>query len=227
MCSQLTKAWLVTFALGTELLLLLMICAWMLRAVSPETVAFNITATEMPARRSAELERSLVQAQDREGRLRVELVRLQTEVAARRAACTPALPADRWQRKDLDLLTGCWLLGHEVGAVRGNPGDPNREENCTTRTGRICFDGKSGGQREQIMDCPISGRAICKAPISVKFNEDGTLATTQPYVQCEGAQAQWLAYSLKCERIDDSTAVCHSSGFPGFPPRDYEFRREP
>ncbi len=224
-----TKAWLGAFLIGTELLLLLLMGAWMLRTFSPGVHALTFSVVESPAASvapSTELATSLLRARDGERQLRAQLAALQ-DVLAKKSADCPALPADRWNRKELDLLTGCWLLGHEVAAVRGNPGEPGREENCTTRTGRICFDGRGGGQREQIMDCPISGRAICKAPISVKFNDDGMLETAQPRVACDRPMVFWLPYSLKCDRRDDATAICHSNGFPGFPPRDYEFRREP
>lgn len=221
------KTWLGAFLIGIELLLLLLIGAWLLRSFSPGVHAFTFSVVERPA--ATELATSLLRAWDSERQLRAQLAALQDDLTKKSADCAaaPALPADRWNRKDLDLLAGCWLLGHEVGAVRGDLGRPEREENCTTRTGRICFDGKGSGQREQIMDCPISGRSTCKAPISVKFNDDGTLGTTQPRVECEGPPTFWLPYSLRCERRDDTTAICHSNGFPGYPPREYEFRREP
>lgn len=240
------RLWLATLLFGVELLLLLLAGAWVLRVVTPGVHAVNLSTVEPPRPEAIppssdptmELKASLQDALDSEGQLQAELTALQADLTGKIAACEmaearkpPSLPADRWKGKDLELLTGCWLLGHEVDAVvrstDGSTGDETGHENCKTRTGRICFDGKGGGRREQTIDCPIRGRITCTARIEAKFNADGTLGTTQPRVKCDKPSVDWLPYTLRCQRLNDTEATCQSNGFPGFPPRVYEFRRAP
>lgn len=238
------RLWLATLLFGVELLLLLLAGAWILRVVTPGVQAVNLSTIEpprletnpLPPDQTIELKASLKDVQDSEGKLQAELTALQAELTNARAACAtaearslPSLPADRWNAKDLELLKGCWLLGHEVDAlVRSTDPTTGKEtdlEKCRTKTGKICFDGKGGGQREQTMDCPIRGRIVCRARIDAKFDADGTLVTTQPRVQCNSTLVQWSPYTLRCQRLNDTEASCQSNGFPGLPPRVYEFRR--
>lgn len=140
----------------------------------------------------------------------------------------PSLPADRWEKKDLTLLKGCWVLGREAPSMRGKLGAPDRENNCTRKAGRICFDANGAGQNESTTVCPISGSLYCIAPVTAKFGNDGTFKATQPRVQCQGP-GYWVEGELSCRRIDDNHAICRSSenlehGFPSF---EYEFRRAP
>ncbi|MDB5489933.1 MAG: hypothetical protein JWQ58_3648 [Reyranella sp.] len=238
------RLWLATLLFGVELLLLLLAGAWVLRVVMPGVHAVNFSTIEpprlettpLPSNPTIELKASLQDALNSERQLQAELIALEADLAGKTAACEmaaarkpPPLPADRWNAKDLDLLKGCWLLGREVdGLVRSidaTTGVETDVENCKTRTGRICFDGKGGGQREQTMDCPVRGRIVCRARIDAKFNADGTLGTTQPRVQCDNTSVQWSPYTLRCQRLNDTEASCQSNGFPGLPPRVYEFRR--
>jgi hypothetical protein len=238
------RLWLATLLFGVELLLLLLAGAWILRVVTPGVQAVNFSTVEpplleaapLPADPTIELKASLQDALNSERQLRAEFTTLQADLMWKTGACEiaaaskpPALPADRWKGKDLELLQGCWLLGHEVDAVirsiDATTGVETNLENCKTKTGRICFDGKGGGQREQTMDCPIRGRIVCRARIEAKFNADGTLGTTQPRVQCGTSSVQWSPYTLRCQRLNDTEASCQSNGFPGLPPRVYEFRR--
>jgi hypothetical protein len=225
---------------GLLLVVLILMAAWMLRTCTPVDATLDIAILETPAPPAAEppadmtpaLRASLDQEAADGRRLAARLAEQQAELERKLAACTqrqatpaPPLPADRWARRDLSLLEGCWELGRAVGAVRGDLGQPVREENCTRTTGRICFDGKGAGHHELTVTCPISGSFHCSAPIGARFERDGTLRTTQPRVLCSDALTRWLPYEHACHRIDDSHAVCRSSSFPGFPSRELEFRR--
>src|SRR5262249_54430075 len=53
----------------------------------------------------------------------------------------PPLPADRWAKKDISLLKGCWKLGEDAPSVIG--GEP-----CTTTAGTLCFDDQGHGQHQ-------------------------------------------------------------------------------
>ena len=138
----------------------------------------------------------------------------------------PPLPVDRWANKDLSVLQGCWNLGREAPTVVANRG---REE-CTTKVGRICFDANGHGQREQTISCPSAGTMFCRAPVTGRFEADGTFRTTQDDVTCQGGVgSKWLGRTLACRRVDDASASCRDSGRPelGFPAQDQEFRRGP
>ena len=138
-----------------------------------------------------------------------------------------ALPIDRWANKDLGVLQGCWNLGREASAVVASRAG---REDCTTKVGRICFDANGHGQREQTISCPRAGTMFCRAPVTGRFEADGTFRTTQRDVSCQGgSRSAWLGRTLSCQRVDDAHASCRDSGRPelGFPAQDQEFRRAP
>ena len=138
------------------------------------------------------------------------------------------LPVDRWANKDLTVLQGCWNLGRDAPTVMATSGFTRRQEDCTAKAGRICFDAKGHGEREQTVSCPSSGTMTCRAPVTGQFGADGTFGTTQPDVTCTGAStARWVGRTLSCRRVDDAHASCRDSGRPdlGFPAQDQEFRR--
>lgn len=139
----------------------------------------------------------------------------------------PPLPAERWAKKDIGVLKGCWNLGRDAPSVLKVS---DRTEQCISKAGRICFDGEGRGEREQIDVCPESGRSFCKAPITAQFGNDGTFKTVQEEVGCDGGPgSRWLGRSLTCRRIDDNRAMCWDSGNAarGIPGVDLEFRRAP
>jgi hypothetical protein len=207
-------------------------------------------APPAPADPTPVLKASLEQAAADGASLTAQRAKLEAELKDKLAACRPAnppqieppkveapkpappvaaapLPAERWAKKDLALLEGCWVLGHPVAAVRGDVGMTIREENCTRTAGRICFDGHGVGQHEMDTTCPRAGSYHCVAPIQARFGDDGAVHTTQPRVFCSDASTNWLPYEHTCRRISDSLAICRSSSFQGFPSRELEFRRAP
>lgn len=132
----------------------------------------------------------------------------------------PPLPADRWARKDLGMLQGCWRLGQDT---QGSIGMAGRSEMCAVKAGRICFGANGSGERRSTAVCPATGTITCAAPITARFGNDNTLGTTQPAVQCRPGQANWTGppNSLTCRRVSDTLAVCRDRlNF------EYEFRRE-
>jgi hypothetical protein len=129
------------------------------------------------------------------------------------------LPADRWAKKDLSLLEGCWTLGHETQSLMG--GDGGRTETCIVKAGRICFNKSGQGQREMDEICPSYGKIQCRAPVTASFGGEGNLHTTQPEAPCRPTST-WMSEAnyLTCRRQSDTLAVCKDG--KGF---DYEFRR--
>jgi len=216
------------------LLLLLLIAAWLLRAVPPVAPALILSATEMPAQEPAErradptpmLRRSLDGARADERKLRAWLAARQDELQRQTAQCKPAepsLPAQRWSRGDLATLKGCWVLGRDVPMTHSFA--DGRRERVTIKAGRICFDEQGGGVHEQVTIGPTS-RWDCKAPMTAKFWSNGTLVASQPDVICEGEPlVKWTATRLTCQRVDDEMALCQAVDKSGR--TQVEFRRAP
>jgi hypothetical protein len=133
----------------------------------------------------------------------------------------PDIPEDRWAKKDLSLLKGCWRLGRDAntnlslpngGVVRG-----------LDRAGRICFGDNGQGTREKTSEFPGQPAIRCRAPITARFANDGTLRTTQPRVTCSPSQFFWTDRPnyLTCRRISDTVALCRDTLGS-----EHEFRRE-
>lgn len=219
--------------------------AWLLRAIAPAEPSTNVTILvtppppflPAPADPTPTLNASLVAAHAETERLMAQLSALGEEFRRKVEQCktigssrpSPPLPADRWSKKDLGLLQGCWTLGREAAAVRGQI-DKLTRENCTSKAGRICFDASGRGRREQTMSCPSAGTIFCTAPVTAQFGPDGSFTASQPDVDCQrGAPTKWNGRTLSCRRIDDQRASCRDSGRPelGIPAQEQEFRRAP
>lgn len=239
--------WLAALLMGALFVLVLLIASWLLRTCVPAEPAMHVAALDAPAppapptppdptpALTAALE--LAAADGR--KLAAELAAIEAELRARLAHCKrpeppkpreppkppvtqapPPLPADRWARKDLGMLQGCWRLGQDT---EGTIGFGGRSQRCSVRAGRICFGADGGGERRTTAVCPGTGTITCAAPITARFGNDSTLGTTQPPVRCTPGQASWNGppNSLTCRRVSDTLALCRDGlGF------EYEFRRE-
>jgi len=135
----------------------------------------------------------------------------------------PDLPADRWDKKDLGMLKGCWVLGHPVPSELRLPN--GSVEDCTDLAGTLCFDANGRGRHEVKSTCTRSAAHSCVASVSMHFASDGKLVGTQPQGRCPGVNADWYAESLVCTRVDDKTANCKVKDQGG--ESDEEFRRAP
>lgn len=186
---------------------------------------------------------------EREMALRRQIVAIKLEIASRELACAIVpppplpplelpqetgqpkpqqvaelkpkedLPQDKWDRKDVGVLEGCWQLGRDsrTTVTRGS-----RTEQCVNRTGRICFDGRGSGVREETTDCPTLGRNIdCGVKVAGSFDGKGLLQVAQPDVHCkDGTLWDGRNSSLTCRRVNERLAICRD--LLGF---EHEFRR--
>lgn len=236
--------WLAVLLFGILLILLTLILAWGLRVVTPGVASVQISIFEAsvpvvrgPSHTTQLLRSSFAELRADRDRLTEQLVALGRELERLSQQCPPvasanpltALPADRWTNKDLGILEGCWQLGRDTSSVRGEPGNPAREA-CTSKVGRICFDGNGNGKREQAFNCQFVGTIFCVAPITAQFGADGSFRTVQPDVTCErGALTTWYTRTLTCRRVSDDHAVClETDGRElGLPAQEQEFRRAP
>lgn len=125
----------------------------------------------------------------------------------------PTLPADRWNQKDLSLLKGCWVLGHDAGANRGAIGSPEREDHCINKAERWCFNANGVGQAESTVICPKAGVIYCKGPMTARFGSDATLsAITSAVPLCQRGLLSKRHYaSYSCRRVDDTRAMCRKT----------------
>ncbi|MEA2853422.1 MAG: hypothetical protein QOE02_3441 [Rhodospirillaceae bacterium] len=226
--------WWAALLFGLMLALLLMIAAWLLRAVVPIPPTVTLSATETPAAGRAEwmvdplpaLRTSLDHVRADEWKLEAELAARQEDLRKQTEQCKPAqpsLPAERWSKGDLATLKGCWVLGRDVPMTHSFA--DGRRERVTIKAGRICFDDHGGGLHEQVTIGPTA-KWDCKAPMTAKFWSNGTLVTNQPDVICEGEPpVRWAATQLTCQRLNDEMALCQAVDKSGR--TQVEFRREP
>ena len=186
--------WLAALLLGLMLVLLVLITSWFLRAFAPGDPSLKVTMLETAAPPAAQpppditpaLSASLDQTMADGKALAGELASLQAEFKSKAASCEPPpFQADRWAKKDLSILKGCWVLGHDARGVRGDIGSPEREDNGTTKAARMCFDSNGQGKIEYTTVFPIAGTIYCASPITAQFANDGTFATTSLPTQCQ------------------------------------------
>jgi hypothetical protein len=230
------SAWPGALLFGLMFALLVLIASWLLRSCAPVDAAVNVSTIEtqaLPAPppapdRTGLLAASLGDVEANGKTLRLELAALQDDLRKKAERCKPAAPppplaADRWEKKDLGLLKGCWQLGRDA-AVSHRFGN-GRTERATAKAGQICFGDNGSGSHEQTM-VDSNGTWQCKAPVTARFADDGTLVASQPTGTCAGSPpANWAAMELSCRRVSDTTAMCHGEDKTGR--IDLEFRRAP
>jgi hypothetical protein len=230
------SAWPAALLVGLMLVLLVLIGSWLLRACTPVDAALNVSTLETqgaPALPPAPdptgaLKASLGDTEANGKTLRIELAALQDDLKKKVEQCKPAAPppplaADRWDKKDLSLLKGCWQLGRDAAVSHHFASGSMRR--ATAKAGRICFGEDGTGSHEQTIVDP-GGTWHCKSPITANFTGNGTLTTNQPTGVCEGSPpAYWAAMQLACRRVNDTTALCQGSDKDGHV--DLEFRRAP
>jgi hypothetical protein len=229
-----SSAWLGTLFAGLMLVLLILIASWLLRACAPVDVAMNVSTLEVKVTASPPslpsptdlLQASLVGVEADGKNLSIQLVALQDDLKNKAEQCKPAgaaLAAERWNKKDLGLLKGCWQLGRDAPIAHHFANGPS--ERATAKAGQICFGNDGTGSHEQTM-VDSKGTWHCKAPITARFADDGTLEASQPTGACDGTPpAEWAALRLNCRRTSDTTALCR--GADGDGRINLEFRRAP
>jgi hypothetical protein len=225
--------WWAALLFGTLLLLVLMMAAWLLRVGVPVEPKVNLSLRDAPAAPlppappdpTAVLKASLEDVMADQKTLASVRAALEQELATRAGQCKPAAAAlvdRRWDQRDLDALKGCWVLGHDVPMIHSF-GD-GRSERVTVKAGRICFDDKGSGLHEQ-RTVGAASEWKCKAPVTARFWNNGTLAASQPAVMCDGIPpARWVATTMTCRQINSAMAICQVTDKSGR--NQVEFRRE-
>jgi hypothetical protein len=149
-----------------------------------------------------------------------ELARLRQALGQARAACplpdppriaappappappppVASLPADRWDRRDLGMLEGCWNRETNMSTVDNRTGQVNRVTRWVT-----CFDRQGNGRQE----VTYANGATCSGPVRAEFLPSGRLAIndTAP-CGAGGRGVQIPPVQYDCQRIDDTLAIC-------------------
>ncbi len=224
--------WLFWLLAALFAILILMAASWVLRQIMPVEPDLRVTVLPAPPPPPPpeydplpDLRRELEAARDEEGKLRPTLASLRDELARRLAQCKPVepdkppdLPEDRWNKRDLAILDGCWQLGEPTPATLDN-----RDGSVKGRytAGRLCFDGSGRGTYEITGEFPGHPTLHCKGPVTAVFQPDGKIRVHKPESTCGDGRTRWRITTYTCRRVSDNTAMCASPGG-----REDEFRRE-
>ncbi len=107
------------------------------------------------------------------------------------------LPQDRWDRRDLTMLEGCWGLYTTV-IVHNEDGTLLSK----MRAWRQCFDGHGNGKQTIVLE---DGRH-CEGALAAVFDQNGALRVTEPSA-CQGTLHLSRSERL-CRRLGDAEAEC-------------------
>ena len=114
------------------------------------------------------------------------------------------LPQDRWDRRDLSMLDGCWRKYSNMRTV-----DLETGQFYGVREWRLCFDQQGGGSQSIIYD---DGQK-CTNPLRAEFAANGQLQLKDTS-RCQGGRGLMRQRSL-CRRISDTEAECQMSDDEG------------
>ena len=220
--------WLFWLLAALLAIALLMAASWLLRQCMP--VEADLRVTELPPpppppppppvyNPIPDLERALAAARDEDRKLRATLAALRDDLVRRLAECKkPEIPADDWEKRNLGVLEGCWVMGRDLPARLGTSEPPIRG---VFRAARLCFDRSGRGRYETRFEYPGYRPQECKTDVTAAFKPDGTVGIRQPRADCSGGQSYLDDDTFDCRRRDDGTAICRSRRFG-----EMEFRRE-
>ena len=114
------------------------------------------------------------------------------------------LPQDRWDRRDLTMLEGCWKLYTTITVF-----NDDLTPSSKVRTWQQCFDSHGSGQQTVVLE---DGRQ-CEGPLAVTFGQDATLHVTEP-TSCHGS-LQLRRSERLCRRLSDAEAECDGRTIEG------------
>lgn len=221
--------WVASLVIGFAAIVSVLLAAWALRQVVPQPPAPQVTMLPAPPPPppvvvfdpTPDLLRDMKTAQDEQGRLNATLASLRGDLATKRGQCKPPdLPEDGWKKRDLAVLEGCWILGHETSARLKRTGLP--DVLGVTTAARLCF-ARAGRGTFEISNRFAGATDQCQGQVSAAYVSEGVVRITHANLPCvrDGVSAgHWMADTLTCRRVDDTRAICrHGNGV------ESEFRR--
>lgn len=209
--------WFASLVVGFAAIVAALLTAWGLRQIVPEIPPPQVTMLPVPPPPPPvivfdpmpDLRRAIDAAQGEQGRLTVTLASLRQDLVAKMQQCKPPdLPEDGWKRRDLSVLEGCWVLGHETPAIRRPDNAPPIQG--TTTAARLCF-AKNGRGTFEISNRFPDGKSDCKGAVSAVYEADSVVRITHPNLPCTpiaGTNTYWVAGSMTCRRADNKQAIC-------------------
>jgi hypothetical protein len=165
------------------------------------------------AARSDALRAQLAQLQEQHGERALQCP-IPREVVSAPPPPTPPppradLPEDRWNRRDLSMLEGCWKRYTNM-SIR----NVQTQRVLPARDWEICFDADGHGRQTIVLD---SG-ARCSNDLAAHFNGDGTLEFEQP-ARCafdrDTGVAELFRTRTICRRESDIEASCEATTTEG------------
>jgi len=187
----------------------------LLPLAAPWFVDKPATCTVVPGQLDAWRDETAMDGRGQE--LRTLLATLTEEVGRRQLLCpiavlpppAPAppladLPQDRWARRDVSMLEGCWSLYTGLHVGHG------LADQVKVRSWRMCFDGRGTGQQTEALE---DGRD-CHGPLGATFAQDDLLLVTQP-APCIGAALHMARSEMLCRRLSDAEAACEGHNLEG------------
>jgi len=114
------------------------------------------------------------------------------------------LPQDRWDRRDLAMLEGCWNLYTAITVFNENGTQASK-----IRSWRQCFDGHGTGRQTIALE---DGRQ-CEGALAASFGQDAVLRVTEP-TACHGTLHLSRNERL-CRRLGDDEAECNGRTIEG------------
>jgi hypothetical protein len=161
------------------------------------------------AARSDALRAQLAQLQEQHGERALQCPIPREVVSAPPPPAPPPpradLPEDRWNRRDLSMLEGCW-----------NSTTPLRIENERThhvrsvRSWQYCFDAHGRGHQS----ITLEDGDRCEGDMSATFESNGQLQM-RDLARCRLGSGPLLLGQLRCHRISDSEAQCRREELEG------------
>lgn len=107
------------------------------------------------------------------------------------------LPEDKWNKKDVSMLQGCWTRISNMRVKRvGGPEFP-------VRSWRICFDQRGRGKQDLVWE----NGTTCSGPVTARFTPGGELRMDEAQAPCSDNSYNFRA-TTECQRRDDGTADC-------------------
>ncbi len=114
------------------------------------------------------------------------------------------LPQDRWDRRDLAMLEGCWNLYTAITVF-----NEDGTRSSKIRSWRQCFDGHGTGRQTIALE---DGRQ-CEGALAASFGQDAVLRVTEP-TACHGTLHLSRNERL-CRRLGDDEAECNGRTIEG------------
>jgi len=219
--------WFASLVVGFAAIVSVLLAAWALRQFVPDVPPPQVTLLPAPPPPppvvvfdpTPGLRGAIETARTEQGRLATTLASLRQDLESKMRQCKPDLPEDGWKKRDLAVLEGCWVLGHDAPAVRRPPNAP--EIHGTTTAARLCFS-KTGRGTYEVSNRFPDGTSDCKGAVTAAYEADGVVRITYPNLPCTpvgGANTYWVAGTLSCRRADDTRAICSHRN------SELEFRR--